>query len=158
VRDALWYAHRALSSKQYPEAQANLNEARKALATYSAITGGADRQELNALSQEIAEAQQQIATPGAETHLETSRRVERALQRMLHLFGRGTFSTRHPPQPILPAEDRQGTGFKGPTGGDGVITTLVLRALPVACPPIFCIDRILDRATPARPTQTHDSI
>ena len=106
VRDALWYAHRAISSRQYPEAQANLNEARKALATYSSLTGGANRQELEALSQEIAEVQQQIAHPGAETHIESSRRLERALQRMLHLFGRGTSSTMPPAQAVLPAEDR----------------------------------------------------
>jgi hypothetical protein len=106
VRDALWYAHRAISSRQYPEAQANLNEACKALATYSALTGAANREELNALSQEIGEVQRQIAHPGAETHVESSRRVERTLQRMLHLFGRSTTSTMNPPQAVVPTEDR----------------------------------------------------
>lgn len=106
VRDALWYAHRAISSRQYPEAQANLNEARKALATYSTTTGNADRQELNALSQEISQVQQEIARPGSETHAESSQRVEHALQRMLHLFGRRTSSTMAPPQAELPTEDR----------------------------------------------------
>ena len=104
VRDALWYAHRAITSRQYPEAQANLNEARKALATYTAMAGESNREELNSLSQEIADVQQQIAHPAQRRTSRVHGAVERALQRMLHLFGRGTTTTT--PQAKAPTENR----------------------------------------------------
>ena len=54
VRDALWYAHRAVTSRNYAEAKANLATAREQLALYNDLLTPAEQKEAAGLTNEIS--------------------------------------------------------------------------------------------------------
>ena len=96
--------HRAISLQRYDEAQANLNTASKALAVYQEISPDEHAADVAALAKDIEEVQQKIAHLNPSICAEGSRRVETALQRMLHMFGRRVQPT--PPQPNAESASR----------------------------------------------------
>jgi hypothetical protein len=82
IREALVYAHRALSSHNYAEARANLATAREQLALYRDVLPVEDREQMDALAKEIAALDEEITEPNPETHGQTLGRLGRLFQKL----------------------------------------------------------------------------
>jgi hypothetical protein len=82
VREALVYAHRAIRSHNYAEAQANLATAREQLALYRDILPDQERAQVDALAKEIESLDKTIAQPNPEAHGQILGRLGRLFQKL----------------------------------------------------------------------------
>ena len=89
VRDALWYAHRAASSRNYAEAKANLATAREQLAVFNDLLSPAEQKEAAALTNEIQQIENELKNPNptAEKHSKVLTGLEQAANRVMRWFG-----------------------------------------------------------------------
>jgi hypothetical protein len=82
IREALVYAHRALSSHNYAEARANLATAREQLALYRDVLPDEDQAQMEGLAKEIETLDEEIAQPTPDSHGQTLGRLGRLFQKL----------------------------------------------------------------------------
>jgi hypothetical protein len=87
VRDALWFAHRALASRKYAEAKANLATAREQLAAYNDSLSPAEQKEAAALSNDIQQIENELKNPTPEKHSKLLTGIEQSATRVMRWFG-----------------------------------------------------------------------
>jgi hypothetical protein len=89
VRDALWYANRAVASRNYAEARANLGAAREQLMVFNDLLTPAEQKESAALTNEIQQIENELKNPNPtpERHSKTLAGLEQAANRVMRWFG-----------------------------------------------------------------------
>jgi hypothetical protein len=88
VREALWYAHRAVNSRHYEEASANLATARKHLAIFHDLLPADEQKAVAELQKEIEVLGQQLRNPSLAEAAQTAKAIEQALGRLLRWVGK----------------------------------------------------------------------
>jgi hypothetical protein len=86
VRDALWYAHRAVASRNYAEARANLATAREQLAALNDRLTPGEQKEAAALANDIQQIENGLKNPTADQHGKALTGLEQAGNRLMRWF------------------------------------------------------------------------
>jgi hypothetical protein len=87
VRDALWFAHRAVANHKYAEAKANLATAREQLATYNHLLSPAEQKEASTLANDIQQIENELKNPTPEKHSKLLGGIEQSATRAMRWFG-----------------------------------------------------------------------
>jgi hypothetical protein len=101
VRDALWYAHRAVASRNYAEARANLATAREQLTVFNDLLAPAEQKEAATLTNEIQQIENELKNPNPtpERHSKALTGLEQAANRVMRWFGAMGNAVPAAPQP-----------------------------------------------------------
>ncbi len=98
AREALEFAHAAVTRKEYRAAEANLRIARGYLTLYREMAPDADKQAIDTLNKEIDSTSQQITSTTPPNHETTSKSITSMLNRV-KTWWRGTNATKTSPDP-----------------------------------------------------------